>query len=731
MLFATICVMGVRAVEDVNVIFEDTFDSYTTGSFPSSGGWNLKYNGIGTSYQIVDNSQSTSSPNSLKLEGQANWAATADYPLSTIADQVVYEGDIKVTQPGSSAMNYHDAEITFANPNVNTWGTHFASVKFGRDENRVIYLTGTSETMPYDFNQWYHVKASVDNINKQYSVWIDGALLGSGTFGSTGDYTTIRLIGGNNAHTRVWFDNVKVYQENIDTTPPSDVKTPIGESHKPVNIGLSDDFNVIESLQETIIKSFEEASFYVAFILDQFYNSFSIIAPIIPPDPIDISINLEQGIPSEIIKQKFSYVMDGPSIEIYQIEKDSSINYNLNLYTGMFRSDAGLYVFKKKNPDNWEYLDNDVHMFSGRSDDWEILDETHYELNRYIDFNEEYSVTFDETGKYLIWAEYGGHNSNKIHIEVASQFAQTSSRALPSTVIQTPKTYSTLIVTDTWSPAWSSDGESIAYVSYDDSRNQQVFTMSIDGSGKKRITETTNRKWGVTWLKEGISYISYDTDGLQKIYIIQPDGSGTRKLLDDQKRQGREPSDELSMFGEVSENPVTGKILFTSYNEIDKETIYEINIDGTGKKQVINDGKRQWDPEWNPDGTSFVYVSYDESNNMQIFTANADGTGKKQLTSDDVKKYDPNWGPDGILFVSFIDRFAKGEKLYIINPDGTGKELIIEDSFIQIYPRWSADGTKVLYIDIKENIISLITNSCIDSSDERYTQSNNKNKCFS
>ena len=212
--------MSSSAGAGVNVIFEDNFDSYVTGSFPSSGGWNLKYNGIGTSYQIVDNSQSTSSQNSLKLEGQANWAATADHTLSIIADQVVYESDIKVTQPGNTVMNYPDAQITLANPNVNTWGTHYASVRFGNEENRIIYLTGSNATMPYNFNQWYHVKTSVANINKDYSVWIDGTFLGSGTFSSTGDYSVIRLIGGNNAHTRVWFDNVKVYQENTDTTLP-------------------------------------------------------------------------------------------------------------------------------------------------------------------------------------------------------------------------------------------------------------------------------------------------------------------------------------------------------------------------------------------------------------------------------------------------------------------------------------------------------------------------------
>jgi Tol biopolymer transport system component len=259
--------------------------------------------------------------------------------------------------------------------------------------------------------------------------------------------------------------------------------------------------------------------------------------------------------------------------------------------------------------------------------------------------------------------------------------------------------------TGTWSPAWSPDGESIAYIAYDDSRNQQVFTMGVDGSGKKPVTNTTIKKWGVTWLDGGITYLSYDTDGLEKIFIVQPDGTGTRKLLDDKKRQGRNDADKPPVFGEVSENPVTGKLLFTSLDEIHNEKVYEVNIDGIGKKLVIDDGKRQWDPSWNPDGTSFVYVSYDDSNNMQLFTANADGTGRKQLTSDDVKKYDPNWGTGGILFVSFVDRFASGEKLYIINPDGTGRKLAIADGFKQKNPRWSADSSKVLYedTDIKGN----------------------------
>ena len=111
-----------------------------------------------------------------------------------------------------------------------------------------------------------------------------------------------------------------------------------------------------------------------------------------------------------------------------------------------------------------------------------------------------------------------------------------------------------------WSPAWSPDGNSIAYVAYDASSNQQIFTINIDGSGKKQVTYDTTyitKKWGVTWLDENnISFLSYDTGGLEKIYLVHPDGTGERKLLDDMTRQGRAPWDKPPLVGGTSWNPV-------------------------------------------------------------------------------------------------------------------------------------------------------------------------------
>ena len=153
--------------------------------------------------------------------------------------------------------------------------------------------------------------------------------------------------------------------------------------------------------------------------------------------------------------------------------------------------------------------------------------------------------------------------------------------------------------------------------------------------------------------------MSYDNDGIEKIFIVSLDGSKRRKLLNETIRQGKEPIKGDRFWGAASWNPAEKKILFTSLGKNGDEKIFEVNIDGTGLKMVINDTSRQWNPQWSPDGNSFVFISQDKKNLDQLYIANADGTGITQVTDDAFKKYDLNWGKDGILFVSTETTISK------------------------------------------------------------------------
>lgn len=253
---------------------------------------------------------------------------------------------------------------------------------------------------------------------------------------------------------------------------------------------------------------------------------------------------------------------------------------------------------------------------------------------------------------------------------------------------------------DVWSSAISPDGRTIAYVSYDNSGNQQIFTIKIDGSNRKQLTTDPNKKWGVEWLTNEISYISFDTDEIEKIFIVPLDGSERRKLINETIRQGREPTGSNRFWGAISWDPENKKILFTSLGKNGDEKIFIVNIDGTGTKQLINDNSRQWNPSWSPDGNSFVFISQDNMSTDQLYMASADGTGMNQVTEDGFKKSDIDWGKEGILFVSTETQIASSKKMYIVNPDGSGQRRLVDQGFNQKNPRWSRDGYTILYEDI-------------------------------
>jgi hypothetical protein len=195
-------------------IFTDDFESYGAGSFPSSGGWELVWNGMGTEYQVVTDAVSHSPTRSFQLLGQVGWSANVQRRFTSSSSVIGYEAYVRCEGNVASADNV--ASICMWNLEGQAWGKRFAGVYFASDgyvytepiHSEPVYF----KLMPYDPNTWYKVRVVIDRTAGEYNVWIDDALLAQNIAIQDTNQIEALMLAEGWAGFRVYFDDVKVFE---------------------------------------------------------------------------------------------------------------------------------------------------------------------------------------------------------------------------------------------------------------------------------------------------------------------------------------------------------------------------------------------------------------------------------------------------------------------------------------------------------------------------------------
>ena len=150
-----------------------------------------------------------------------------------------------------------------------------------------------------------------------------------------------------------------------------------------------------------------------------------------------------------------------------------------------------------------------------------------------------------------------------------------------------------------------------------------------------------------------------------------------------------------------------GQIAFASARS-GMPQIYLSNLNGTNLVQITQIENGACQPAWSPDGSRLVFISpcqrradfiENAYSDTSLFTVNVDGTGLKQLTNVPGADFEPAWSPDGnrIAFTSIRDG---NKQIYVLEIDSmavtrlTTPDVNIENS----QPAWSPDGKQVAYM---------------------------------
>jgi len=107
-----------------------------------------------------------------------------------------------------------------------------------------------------------------------------------------------------------------------------------------------------------------------------------------------------------------------------------------------------------------------------------------------------------------------------------------------------------------------------------------------------------------------------------------------------------------------------------------------------------------WDhlyPEWSPDGNSIAYVS-DSGGLWSVWVMNANGSGARQLTNSSLVAGDPSWSPDSSQIAYWR---MDGPDAYIVVVNVTGGSTFTASgdagNAVMATPKWSPDGSHLLY----------------------------------
>jgi Tol biopolymer transport system component len=194
-------------------------------------------------------------------------------------------------------------------------------------------------------------------------------------------------------------------------------------------------------------------------------------------------------------------------------------------------------------------------------------------------------------------------------------------------------------------PAWSPDGSRIAFtrgnciptiglgkVAIDQTQppcTPFVYSMNVDGSNRVNLSQIVG--FGPVWSPNGskIAFSSFDQDFNIDIFIMNSDGSNRIQLTNT-------AADDVV----TSWSPDGTKLLFTSTRDAQNSffltEIYSMKIDGTNIIRLTNNQMEAQRGVFSPDGTKIAFQrrrAFAEDQILEIFVMNADGSNQTDITN--------------------------------------------------------------------------------------------------
>ncbi len=183
-------------------------------------------------------------------------------------------------------------------------------------------------------------------------------------------------------------------------------------------------------------------------------------------------------------------------------------------------------------------------------------------------------------------------------------------------------------------PAWSPDGKTLALTLSTREGNLDVYTLDLATQALTRITDDPGIDTEPQWSKDGRSlYFTSDRAGGPQIYRIgiQP-GDKPRRLT----FQG-------SYNARPRVSPDESQMAFVTQAD-GAYRIATMDLNGRGDVEVLTKGRFDVSPSYAPNGAMIIYASRDRGRGV-LALVSADGRVQENLVSSEGEVQEPAWSP--------------------------------------------------------------------------------------
>ncbi len=208
-----------------------------------------------------------------------------------------------------------------------------------------------------------------------------------------------------------------------------------------------------------------------------------------------------------------------------------------------------------------------------------------------------------------------------------------------------------------------------------------VCTVSLDGSAVQNLTNIRTREGNPAWSPDGqkIAFTS-TAAGIANVWRMNPDGSERENL------SAKSLGADLVEEGQFAWSPDGSLIAYESMRD-DNSEIYIMNAEGEEVENITNDPADDRGPLWSPDGKHIAFRS-NRDRGTDIYVLDLDTQEVVNVSnSPEAQKNSYIWDASGEKLY-FASNEAGNFNLYSVNQDGTDKQRLTEGDNDSVDPQW-------------------------------------------